>query len=112
MQAEFHAHDDEVDLEDFCDIMERHQPENLIVANRGGSDGGESDGDGSDSSDDPNDGGAGGRASRKGTAGGGIGGAGAGGGKVAFTREEVISNLVELFKEVNGCSFIVGTVRV
>lgn len=92
-----------MNLEDFCDIMERHQPENLIVTNRGGSDGGDSDGDGSVNSDDPNDSGAGGRANRKGTGGGGSGGAGAGGGKVAFTREEVISNLVELFKEVKDC---------
>lgn len=83
--------------------MERHQPENLIVTNRGESDGGDSDGDGSDNGNDPKDGGAGGRANRKGTGGGGSGGAGAGGGKVAFTREEVISNLVELFKEVKAC---------
>lgn len=102
LQAEFHAHDDEVDLEDFCDIMERHQPENLIVTNWGGSDGGDSDGEGSDNSDDPNDSAAGGRSNRKGTGAGavGSGGTGAGGGKVAVTREEVISNLVELFKEV------------
>eukprot|EP00903_Cladosiphon_okamuranus_P007678 g7442.t1 len=101
IKAEFHAHDDEVDLEDFCDIMERHQPENLIVTNRGGSDGGDSDGDGSKNSDDPNDEDAGGRANRKRAGGGGSGGTGAVGGKVAFTREEVISNLVELFKEVD-----------
>lgn len=83
--------------------MERHQPENLVVTNWGGSDGSDSDGD-SDNGDDANDGGAGGRSSRKGTGGGGgggcSGGTGAGGGKVAVTREEVISNLVELFKEV------------
>lgn len=70
------------------------------MTNRGGSDGGDSDGDDSDNSDDPNDGGGGERASRKGTEGGGSRRAGAG--KVAFTREEVISNLVELFKEVKG----------
>lgn len=70
------------------------------MTNRRGSDGDDSDGDGSDNSDDANDGGAGGRGNRKGTGGGGSGGAGAGGGKVTFTREEVISNLVELFKEV------------
>lgn len=81
--------------------MERHQPENLIVTNRVGSDGGESDGDGSENSDDPNDGSAGGLANRKGAGGGGSGSGGTGGGTVAFTREEVISNLVELFKEVN-----------
>ena len=89
-----------MDLEDFCDIMQRHQPENLIVTNSGGSDGDDSDGDGSNNSDDGNDGGAGGRGNRKGAGGGGSGGAGGGGGKVSFTREEVISNLVELFKEV------------
>ena len=75
--------------------MQRHQPENLIVTNCGGSDGDDSDGLGSD-----NDGGAWGRGNGKGIGGGGSGGAGAGGGKVTFTREEVISNLVELFKEV------------
>lgn len=103
VQAEFHAHDDEVDLEDFCDIMERHQPENLVVTNSGGSNGGDSDGEGGghEHDDDPTDGGAGGRANKK-DAGGGVGGGGVGigGGKVVFTREEVISNLVELFKEV------------
>ncbi len=97
-QAEFHAHDDEVDLEDFCDIMERHQPENLIVTNWGGG-----DSDDEDSGNEEEDG-TEGRKNRNetGGGGGGSGGMGAGGGKVAFTREEVISNLVELFKEVNG----------
>ncbi|CAM9727439.1 unnamed protein product, partial [Ectocarpus sp. 4 AP-2014] len=79
IKAEFHAHDDEVDLEDFCDIMERHQPENLVVTNSGGSDGGDSDGEGGghENDDDPTDGGVGGRANKK-DAGGGAGGGGVG----------------------------------
>lgn len=108
-QAEFHAHDDEVDLEDFCAIMERHQPENLIVVSSGGGNGGESDGEGgggaSENGDGQADGGGGGWGDGKGgsggsAGGGGSGGGGAGGGKIVVTREEVISNLVELFKEV------------
>lgn len=91
-QAEFHAHNDEVDLEDFCAIMERHQPENLIVK-EGASDNNSGErGGGSENGDDQADGGG-----RMGGAGGGSGG---GGGKVVVSREEVISNLVELFKEV------------
>lgn len=91
MQAEFHAHDDEVDLEDFCAIMERHQPENLLVkdscagTDRGIDRLGDSRADG------------GGRGGRNGSNSNGGGG---GGGKVVVTREEVVSNLVELFKEV------------
>eukprot|EP00752_Nemacystus_decipiens_P016546 g14788.t1 len=81
--------------------MQRHQPENLIVTNRGGSDASDSGGDGIDNSDHANDGSAGGGGDRKGAGGGGSGGAGGGGGKATFTREEVISNLVELFKEVD-----------
>ena len=81
--------------------MERHQPENLIVTNWGGSGGDDSDDEGSGNDEDQNEGGTGGRASRNETGSGG--GMGAGGGKVAFTREEVISNLVELFKEVKSC---------
>lgn len=92
-QAEFHAHDDEVDLEDFCAIMERHQPENLVVKDSYAG-----------SSDSGNDGlGGEGRAEGAGRGEGrGSGGTGAagGGGKVVVSREEVVSNLVELFKEV------------
>lgn len=71
--------------------MERHQPENLIVKDSSaGTDGGiDSLGDGRAE--------GGGRGERNGS--NGNGGAG-GGGKFVVTREEVVSNLVELFKEV------------
>lgn len=99
-QAEFHAHDDEVDLEDFCAIMERHKPENLTVDRGGGGGGG-----GSENSDAKGDGGSARWGDESGVndgggGSGGGGGAGAGAGKVVVSRQEVISNLVELFKEV------------
>lgn len=97
-QAEFHAHDDEVDLEDFCAIMERHKPENLTVDRGGGGGGG-----GSENSDTKGDGGSarwGDESGANDGGGGSGGGGGAGAGKVVVSRQEVISNLVELFKEV------------
>lgn len=95
-QAEFHAHDDEVDLEDFCAIMERHKPENLIVDRSGGGASG-----GSENSDAKGDSGSARWGDESGvTDGGSGGGGGAGDGKVVVSRQEVISNLVELFKEV------------
>lgn len=97
-----------MDLEDFCDIMERHQPENLIVTHseRGSND---VDGGCSDHGDGPSNESAWGRENPQGGGGGGSGGgAGVGGGKVAFTREEVISNLVELFKEVGILNNLIG----
>lgn len=101
-QAEFHAHDDEVDLEDFCAIMERHKPENLTV-DRGGSGSEHSDSrteSGSARRGDESGANDGGGSAGGGGGGGGSGGGGAGAGKVVVSRQEVISNLVELFKEV------------
>lgn len=71
--------------------MERHQPENLIVKSGGSGSGADGGGD------------ADGRVeSARGTGEGRRGGGGGGGtgGKVVVSRAEVVSNLVELFKEV------------
>lgn len=107
IQEEFHAHNYEVDLEDFCAIMERHQSESLIVINqkklgdvyeRSVNDVDESTGNiGEDRGEE-----------RKGTKGAvrsavGIGsgdGGTVGDGKIIASREDVISNLSEVFKEV------------
>lgn len=80
--------------------MERHQPENLIVIDdEVGNVDREDRSCGSESDYGRGYGGSGGWDAGKG---GGIGVSGgwSGGGKVVVTREEVISNLVELFKEV------------
>lgn len=97
MQDEFHGHNDVVDLEDFCTIMEHHQPESLIVIDQkkrgegestGGSEGEERNGT---------------KDSVGSTVGNGIGdGETVGGGKIIASREDVISNLSEVFKEVQG----------
>ncbi|CAM9156385.1 unnamed protein product, partial [Discosporangium mesarthrocarpum] len=80
IKAEFHAHDDEVDLEDFCKIMEKYQPDHLVQR-------------------------ATGEGSEKGTAPGSEGKVESGGevrqGRARVSQEEIMSNLVELFKEVD-----------
>lgn len=100
-----------MDLEDFCAIMERHQPEDLVVTTENGSDGGRhNDERGDEESNSPVHCGVdaqGGRndAHRRGGGGSNGTGGGHGGGESVVSREEVISNLVELFKEVQAGMF-------
>lgn len=101
-QAEFHAHNDEVDLEDFCAIMERHQPENLLVKDSGtGESVGDSEGGVEIMGDAESEGGGQADCSTVGKRVDDERGSSCNQrGKVVVTREEVVSNLVELFKEV------------
>lgn len=96
LQAEFDAHDDEVDLEDFCAIMERHTSMGLVVK--------ESAEVVARSSDNAPAVRRGANEERASYLQADIGsGNMAGTDELVVTREEVVSNLIELFKEVQCC---------
>lgn len=101
-QAEFHAHDDEVDLEDFCAIMERHRPENILVLDTDELEEGVPQGeDGTGRAEDTEDSNERLPLSPRGrVAEEGVANRGKSEPKVEVSREEMVSNLVELFKEV------------
>lgn len=80
-------------MEDFCTIMEHHQPESLIVIDQKKRGEAESTGDSGGEE----------RNGTKDAVGNSIGdGETVGGGKIIASREDVISNLSEVFKEVRG----------